>query len=109
MLQELAGFEHLSADNDQASSEQVSGFMAHLQTMSGTTADASCEPVVCTAGLPAICAIWMSLLQHGGADVLMASTAYGGSSQLTDIIAKLAPSQFAKSTFGTLSLFSNIF
>ena len=109
MLQELAGFEHISADNEEASSAHISAFLAHLQTISGTVADASCEPVCCTAGLPAICAIWMSLLHHGGADVLMASTAYGGSSQLTDIMVKLAPGRLEKSTFGLVSIVHRMF
>jgi hypothetical protein len=67
--------------------------------MSGTTSCSKARPVVFTAGLPAICAVWLSLLESGGADVLMASTAYGGSSQLTDIVQKLNPTQFTKSTF----------
>lgn len=43
-------------------------------------------PVCFTAGLPAICSVYMALLFTGGADILMASTAYGGSSELTDLL-----------------------
>jgi cystathionine beta-lyase/cystathionine gamma-synthase len=52
----------------------------------GTEADADNFPVCFTAGLPAICSFWLSLISNGGADILMASTAYGGSSELTDIL-----------------------
>ena len=40
----------------------------------------------------------MTLVFQGGADILMASTAYGGSSQLTDLIAQRA-THFVKHTF----------
>ncbi|KAJ2991600.1 hypothetical protein HDV02_003673 [Globomyces sp. JEL0801] len=66
--------------------EQVSDFNAHLQVLSGTDVDYNNTPVSFTAGLPALASLWTSLISFGGADVLMASTAYGGSSQLTDIL-----------------------
>jgi cystathionine beta-lyase/cystathionine gamma-synthase len=74
-------------------------FYSHLQTLSGVDADSTCDPVIFAAGLPAICSLWMALVEHGGADIVMASTAYGGSSELTDIIAKRAPERFNKHTF----------
>jgi len=65
----------------------VAEFHAHLQTMCGTAVNPASRPVDCTAGLPTICALWMTLAEkQGGADVLMCSTAYGGSSQLTDLM-----------------------
>lgn len=48
--------------------------------MSGTHANKELTPVCCTAGLPTISSIWLALALEGGADVVMASTAYGGSS-----------------------------
>lgn len=50
--------------------------------------DENSFPCCFTAGLPAICSLWLSLVAQGGADILMASTAYGGSSELTDLIDK---------------------
>ena len=58
---------------------------AHLQTMSGTPSNPLCPPLIFTAGLPALSSLWLTLSDTGGADVVMASTAYGGSSELTDI------------------------
>ena len=57
---------------------------------SAPAVDASANPVVFTAGLPAIASLWAAFLQRGGADVLMASTAYGGSSQLADVVSTRA-------------------
>ena len=84
-LQALAGLA-VTADQESATEEGLAAFYAHLQAMSGTTVQASSSPVIFTAGLPAICSMWVTLLCSGGADVVMASTAYGGSSELTDII-----------------------
>jgi cysteine synthase A len=66
-------------------------FFNHLQELSGTDVNVECSPAVFTAGLPCISAIYCALVQgntlwKGGADVLMCSTAYGGSSQLTDLM-----------------------
>jgi cystathionine beta-lyase/cystathionine gamma-synthase len=54
--------------------------------MSGVTYDPHNFPQCFTAGLPAICAVWMSLIRLGGGDIVMASTSYGGSSELTDLL-----------------------
>ncbi|KAF0695597.1 Aste57867_13637 [Aphanomyces stellatus] len=97
-LQTLAGVK-VTADADASTPEALAAFYAHLQTMSGTAADPSANPVVFTAGLPAVCSIWLSLLHSGGADILMASTAYGGSSQLTDIFVGRSAGRFHKTTF----------
>ncbi|EQC33198.1 hypothetical protein SDRG_09182 [Saprolegnia diclina VS20] len=97
-LQAIANVK-VTADQDRSSPEELNAFYAHLQTMSGTDAKADAQPVVFTAGLPSVCTLWLALLQSGGADVLMASTAYGGSSQLTDIFTSRAPTLFSKSTF----------
>merc|ERR1712232_99792 len=40
-------------------------------------------PVVSTNGLSALTCLWTSMVERGGADVLMCSTSYGGSSELT--------------------------
>jgi len=60
-------------------------FYTHLQKLSGTDQDDH-HPVCTTAGLPVIASFWISLIKNGGADILMSSTAYGGSSQLTDLM-----------------------
>eukprot|EP00746_Dinoflagellata_sp_MGD_P061359 gnl/MRDRNA2_/MRDRNA2_25976_c0_seq1.p1 gnl/MRDRNA2_/MRDRNA2_25976_c0~~gnl/MRDRNA2_/MRDRNA2_25976_c0_seq1.p1 ORF type:complete len:752 (+),score=154.18 gnl/MRDRNA2_/MRDRNA2_25976_c0_seq1:129-2384(+) len=76
----------------------------HLQELSGTDINEECNPVVFTAGLPCISSIYCALVQgnalwrKGGADVLMCSTAYGGSSQLTDLMDQRA-GLFTKHTF----------
>jgi len=76
-------------------------FYAHLQTMSGTEANPDCNPVIFTAGLPCIHAIYYALVTDGGADLLMCSTAYGGSSQVTDLMNQRAGKnkKFTKHTF----------
>jgi cystathionine beta-lyase/cystathionine gamma-synthase len=71
--------------------DKISGideFLAHLQTLSGTKADPDNNPVIFTAGLPAIASLWVTLVANGGADILMCSTAYGGSSQVTDLLSE---------------------
>jgi len=73
-------------------------FYSHLQTLSGTVANPECNPVVFTAGLPCICAIYYALVQGGGADLLMCSTAYGGSNQVTDLMEERT-GLFTKHTF----------
>ncbi len=62
----------------------IDEMLAHLRALAGSDSDLS--PQCFTAGLPAIAALWSALIVGGGADVLMASTAYGGSSQLTDLL-----------------------
>jgi cystathionine beta-lyase/cystathionine gamma-synthase len=84
-LQALAGVP-ITSDVETATAAGVAEFYAHLQSMSGAPVRPANHPVVFTAGLPAICSMWVSLMSRGGADVVMASTAYGGSSELTDIL-----------------------
>lgn len=48
--------------------------------MSGALENKDFYPETFTAGLPSICSLWISLILTGGADIVMASTAYGGSS-----------------------------
>ena len=97
MLQARAGVA-VTANTGRASAEGVAEFHAHLQQLCGTEVNPAASPVVFTAGLPALCAVWVSLVQRGGADVLMCSTAYGGSSQLTDLLHAKVPA-FRKHTF----------
>eukprot|EP00122_Pirum_gemmata_P005382 Pgem_evm1s4901 len=85
MLQTLAGIT-VTADTDVVTDDELAKFYGHLQTLSGTQINSDANPACFTAGLPAICSLWMTLVHEGGADILMASTAYGGSSQLTDLI-----------------------
>jgi len=73
-------------------------FYGHLQELSGTPRDPDCNPVVFTAGLPCICAVYYALIEQGGADLVMCSTAYGGSSQVTDLLRERAGT-FSKHTF----------
>lgn len=86
-LQDLAGLP-VTANTAEAPAEAVAEFHAHLQKLSGTEVNAAVSPVVFTAGLPSLCSLWVSLVASGGADVLMCSTAYGGSSQLMDLMNK---------------------
>merc|ERR1712137_1350614 len=83
-LEELAGVP--ITKKEELKENDLSELYAHLQTLSGTDVNSDINPVICTAGLPTIASLWITLLLRGGADILMASTAYGGSSQLTDII-----------------------
>jgi cystathionine beta-lyase/cystathionine gamma-synthase len=87
-----------TADSVAPSAAEVATFNAHLQTMSGTDVDTAANPVTFAAGLPAIASIWLTLVKNGGANILMCSTAYGGSSELTDIFhargGKLSKSKF---------------
>mmetsp|Transcript_92987 Transcript_92987/g.265455 ORF Transcript_92987/g.265455 Transcript_92987/m.265455 type:complete len:606 (+) Transcript_92987:491-2308(+) len=86
-----------TADAEAPSAGEVAEFNAHLQTMSGTVVNPSADPVTCSAGLPTIAALWLALEGMGGADILMCSTAYGGSSELTDLC--LTRENLRKSTF----------
>ena len=74
-----------TADSEEAGVAEVAAYHAHLQTMSGTPVDTGADPVTCQAGLPTIATLWLTLEDTGGANVVMCSTAYGGSSELTDI------------------------
>lgn len=67
-------------------SADIETFNKHLQKISGTTSNSDSYPQCFTAGLPAICSVLMSLIRMGGGDIVMASTSYGGSSELTDLL-----------------------
>jgi len=81
------------------STADVDKFLAHLQTLSGAPVDRSLDPICFTAGLSTLASLWIALVANGGADVVMASTAYGGSSQLTDLIQKASSGALTKHTF----------
>ncbi len=85
------------ADTDVPVPEAVQGFNAHLQQLSGTAENPIAYPVSFAAGLPAIASLYLTLISRGGADILMASTAYGGSSELTDICTR--SENFRKHTY----------
>lgn len=82
-----------------ADAEKLAGFYAHLQSMTGAPVDSSNRPFAYTAGLPAICAIFLALSRMGGAELIMCSTCYGGSSQLADLLVSRTPSTLRKHTF----------
>jgi len=88
MLEILAG--QPARQPDQPEDSDALEFYNHLQTLSGTAPTTDVLPLICTAGLPTVCSLWMALIAQGGADILMASTAYGGSSQLTDLLTERA-------------------
>lgn len=98
MLQQLAGIKYPQEDTLRASQESIDDFYSHLQEMSGTDRNPAQYPVVTTAGLSAIAAMYLAFVDQGGVDVLMASTSYGGSSELTDILSKRTD-KFHKNTF----------
>ena len=75
------------AEEEPINASDEAAFYAHLQTLSGTDANANANPVIFSAGLPATASFWVTLASRGGAEIVMASTAYGGSSQLVDILA----------------------
>jgi len=83
------------------SNDELNELYFHLQELSGTEKDENSKPVICTAGLPTIASLWITLIsKYNGVDVLMASTAYGGSSQLADIMnSRAEKSLFRKHTF----------
>ena len=97
MMQDLCGLPD-TGTMPAPSQAELDAFYAHLQTMSGTSANPACQPAVFTAGLSALCSMYIALLKQKGCNLLMCSTAYGGSSQLTDLITSRAPT-FSKSTF----------
>jgi len=68
----------------------IATFDAHLQTLTGTDVNAKSNPICFTAGLPAICSLWFTL---------MSSTAYGGSSELTGLVESHAGTTFKKHNF----------
>jgi cysteine synthase A len=83
-LQAFCGAEQ-TADAEAPTPDELAGFNAHLQTLSGTAVNVGAQPVTFAAGLPTLASLWLTLVKNGGADVLMCSTAYGGSSELMDI------------------------
>lgn len=89
LLKQIAGLE--SSLPTPPSDAELAAFYAHLQEMSGTPVDPTRNPTVFTAGLPTLASLWIALINSGGADILMASTAYGGSSQLTDLLITSSP------------------
>jgi len=97
MLERKAGLRP-SADSATAGAGEVGALLAHLRTLAGAE-PGSAQPIVCTAGLSALASLWITLAQRGGTDVVMASTAYGGSSEVTDIVAACAPTRLRKHTF----------
>lgn len=96
-LERLAG-RVPSADSERAEPEALEEFCTHLQQMCGTAPDVSTPPQMFTAGLSALMSLWLTLVARGGVDVLMCSTAYGGCSQCTDLIAERTE-RFCKWTF----------
>ena len=109
MMQKLASNANVSAtwtaadgDDMWAADDETSlpTFYEHLQSMTGAPVDMSARPYAYTAGLPAIAAIWFALARAGGAELIMCSTCYGGSSQLTDLLTERCPDQLRKHTFG---------
>jgi len=106
MLQGKANIS-VTANTGEASASSVAEFHGHLQSLCGTDINPSANPVVFTAGLPALCSMWVALIGRGGADALMCSTAYGGSSQLTDLLHSKVP-EFKKHTFDIQGLEANM-
>lgn len=99
MLQDLAGLSVTS--NIYGPGPDSPGsmkFYGHLQSLCGTPVDKSANPVVSTVGLGILSSLWTTLVTRGGADVLMCSTAYGGSGQLTGIFARFG-GRFRKHDF----------
>jgi cysteine synthase A len=79
--------------------KKLDELLVHLQTLSGYD-DGNKEPypVIFTAGLVSTASLYFTLSLKGGADIVMCSTAYGGSSQLLDIFTKKTQ-LFKKHTF----------
>ena len=97
-LWRLAGDQVRGAEPTPPSDAEQAWLGAHLQALSGTEVAPESPPVLYTAGLPALASLWLALGTRGGADILMCSTAYGGSSQLTDLLTSRT-SKLNKHTF----------
>jgi len=86
---------------DQALQEtpDTKAFKSHLKQLAGCP-DALGDPLVTTTGLASLVSCTMAAVELGNRniDVLMASTAYGGSAQQTEILAKQCG--ITKHTFG---------
>jgi cysteine synthase A len=80
-LLEIAG---MKLNNIQVSTpEAIADYKSQLQTLCGTKS--LVDPITFSAGLPALSSLFATLINRGGCDMFMASTAYGGSSQLVDL------------------------
>ena len=88
----------VTANQERVKSSDIADFYKHVQTLAGTPVDTTANPVIFTAGLSSLCTLFMSLIHQGGADILMCSTAYGGCSQLVDLLTEKA-AILSKSTF----------
>jgi len=97
MLQEMGKLSAQAPASPDA--KEVGLFRDHLQQLCGTASDTSAPPVVYTAGLPALSSMYLTLVAKGGTDLVICSTAYGGSNQLTDILTSRSPELFKKHTF----------
>ncbi len=77
---------------------------AHLKEMAGLAPDAPGDTLLSTVGLAALAAVVMASLEVGHHDIdsVMCSTAYGGSSQQTDILS-------TRSKSDTVSMFRHKF
>lgn len=84
-LQRLAGVA-VTYDTERASTAAIDEACAHLQALSGSVDRPETKPLMFAAGLPALASMWVTLMDNGGVDVVMCSTAYGGSSQVTDVL-----------------------
>jgi cysteine synthase A len=89
-MQKIAGIP-ITANQGTYTPESLADFHAHLQTLAGTDVNPAANPITFTAGLSALCSVWFTMIKRGGCNVLMASTAYGGCSELTDLITKFSP------------------
>jgi len=78
----------------------LDAFNTHLKELAGC-ATSQVAPLVTTTGLASLIACNLAALELGdhNVDILMASTAYGGSSQQTEILSKVS-GQITKHTFG---------
>ena len=97
ILQSLAKVP-VTANQKSVCNEGLKEFNAHIQTISGTSVDTNTNPIVFTAGLSSLCTLWLTLIQRGGVDIMMCSTAYGGCSQLVDLLNEKA-NRLRKFTF----------
>lgn len=96
-MQRIAGVP-VTYDQHVATDASAAALYAHLQELSGVEVNPNNYPVCYTTGLSAIASLWFTLVGEGGADIVMGSTAYGGSSELTDVVNSRAHA-FAKYTF----------
>jgi len=97
ILQSLAKVP-VTANQKPVCQEGLKEFNAHIQALSGTPVDTTTNPIVFTAGLSSLCTLWLTLIQRGGVDIMMCSTAYGGCSQLVDLLNEKA-NRLRKFTF----------